>query len=132
MNRNIFSAFTIRQGRYSLFVLFIAGFILNAQAFADQKLPATQEKKDSKVSLLITSMVNKMKSLEMTKQNATESHPSSLSNPLVKVDENGNIQAYIHVQDANQENTSTLQSKGVKIEIVNTKYNVIQAWIPFD
>lgn len=132
MKRNIFSAFIIRQGRCSLFILFILGFISNTQALTDQKIPGAQEKKDSKVSSLITSMVSKMKYFGMTKQNATESHPSSLSNPLVKVDESGNIQAYIYVQDANQENVSKLQSIGVNIEIINTKYNIIQGWIPFD
>ncbi len=132
MKRDIFSAFIIRQGRCSLFILFILGFVLNTQAFADQRSPGIQEKKDSKVSSLITSMVSKMKYFGITKQNAAESHPPSLSNPLVKVDESGNIQAYIYVQDANQENVSKLRSRGVSIEIVNAKYNIIQGWIPFD
>jgi subtilisin family serine protease len=133
MKRYIFSVLTIRQGGNFLFVLFISGFILNTLAFGDQKLPATQENnKDSKISSLITSTVNKMKVVEMTKQNATGFHSSSLSNPLLKVDERGGIQTYIHVRDANQENISKLQSIGVKIEIVNTKYNIIQGWIPFD
>lgn len=134
MKRNIFSAITTWQGGCFLLILFMSGFILNIKAFADQKLPAIHgvEKKDPKVSSLITSMVNKVKSLEMTKPNAKELHPSSLSNPLVKVDYSGSIQAYIHAQNANQENISKLESIGIKVEIVNTKYNIIQGWIPSD
>src|SRR5882724_10871358 len=102
MKRNIFSVFTIRQGRCFLFVLFISGFILNTQAFADQSFSNIQnlEKKDSKISSRIMSTIAKMKSFGMTKENASTLRASSLSNPLVKVDEGGNIQAYIYVHDA--------------------------------
>jgi subtilisin family serine protease len=134
MNRHIFSLVTIRKGGYFLLAIFILAFIQNIQASADQMLPATQglEKKDSKVSSRIMSTIANMKSLGITKENASTLRTSSLSNPLVKVDESGNIQAYIHVQDASKENVSQLQSMGIKVEIVNAKYNIIQAWIPFD
>ncbi|MER3445337.1 MAG: hypothetical protein C4291_00210 [Candidatus Dadabacteria bacterium] len=131
MKRNIFSVLNICRGGYFLIVLFTLGFI-NTQAFADQALPATVEKKDSKISSRIMLTVTKMKSLGMTKENASALHALSLSNPLVKVDESGNIQAYIYVQDTNKESISGIESIGVKIEIVSTKYNIIQGWIPFD
>lgn len=131
MKRNIFSVLNICRGGYFLIVLFTLGFI-NTQAFADQALPATVEKKDSKISSRIMLTVTKMKSLGMTKENASALHALSLSNPLVKVDESGNIQAYIYVQDTNKESISEIESIGVKIEIVSTKYNIIQGWIPFD
>lgn len=132
MKRNIFTvSILIRQIRCFLPILFIVT-ILNTQAFGDQMLQATQQKKNSKISSRIMSTIAKMKSLGITKENASALRASSLSNPLVKVDESGNIQVYIHVQNANQENISKLQSMGVKIEIVNTKYNIIQGWISFD
>lgn len=134
MKRNILSVFTISQGGHFLLVLFTAGLIINTQAFADQMLPATQgvEKSDSKVSSRVMSTIAKMKSIGMTKENASTFHTSSLSSPLVKVDESGYIQTYVYLEDTNKENVSKLESIGTKIEIISTKYNIVQAWIPFD
>ncbi len=134
MKKNIFPVSSIWLDRRFLVALFLVCFILGGKVLANPKLPTIQglDKKDSKVSSLITSAIGKMKSSRITKENAATLHSSSLSNPLVKVDDSGNIQTYIYVQNTDKENTSKLESMGVKIEIVNAKYNIVQAWIPFD
>jgi subtilisin family serine protease len=134
MKKNIFPVFSIWIDRRFLLALFLVGFILAGQVLANPKLPTIGglDKKDSKVSPLITSAITKMKSSGVTKENAASLHSSSLSNPLVKIDDAGDIQTYIYLQNTDKENISKLESMGVKIEIVNAKYDIVQAWIPFD
>ena len=80
----------------------------------------------------LRAILAKMKARNMTRQNARELGASSLSNRLVKVNEEGSIQTYIHVLTFGPEERAQLESNEVIIEIVNEKLRIIQAWIPFN
>ena len=114
--------------------LLVLTFISEGEISAENKLPITQKqgKANPKISSLITKSISKMQSLGITRENAESVYASSISDPLVKVDNSGNIQTYIYMENMNQDNISTLESMNVKIEIVNSKFNLIQAWVPFD
>src|SRR3990172_2558366 len=114
--------------------LLVLTFISEGEISAENKLPITQKqgKANPKISSLIMKRISKMQSLGITRENAESVYASSISDPLVKVDNSGNIQTYIYMENMDQENISKLESMNVKIEIVNSKYNLIQAWIPFD
>ena len=86
----------------------------------------------NKVSSTINKVVNQMNVRGITRQNVKELDASTLSNPLVKVNEKGSIQTYIHVYTFGDEERALLESYEVAIEIVNEKHKIIQAWIPFD
>src|SRR3972149_7290334 len=114
--------------------LLVLTFISEGEISAENKLPIIQKqgKANPKISSLITKSISKMQSLGITRENAESIYASSISDPLVKVDNSGNIQTYIYMENMDQDNISKLESMNVKIEIVNSKYNLIQAWIPFD
>ena len=85
-----------------------------------------------KVSSSIREVLNEMEAQGMNRQNARERNAASLSNPLVKVNEEGSIQTYIHVDTFGDEEKALLEKYEVVIEVANKELGIIQAWIPFD
>jgi len=86
----------------------------------------------SKISPLIRGVRQGLKARGITRENARSRGASALSNGLVKVDEDGNIQSYIRVHTFGEAERAQLEAYEVKIEIVNQEHEIIQAWIPFD
>src|SRR3990172_6049751 len=84
--------------------LLLLSFILEGEISAENKLSILQNqaKANPQISSLIMKRISKMQSLGITMENM------------------------------DQENISKLESMDVKIEIVNSKFNLIQAWVPFD
>ena len=85
-----------------------------------------------KVSASLRAVMEEMVARGMTRQNARELGASALSNPLVRVNEEGSIQTYIHVHTFGAEEKALLETYGVTIEITNEELGIIQAWVPFD
>lgn len=85
-----------------------------------------------KVSSSVRAMIQKMEALGITKTNAKELGASSLSTPLVHVNDEGRIQTYIYVRSIGVDERALLEARDVLIEITNEKLGIIQAWIPFD
>ena len=86
----------------------------------------------NKISPLIRAVKKKMEDRGITAKSARAFGVSALSNPLVNVDEDGNIHTYIRVLASGDAERSRLESYGVSIEAVNEEHEIIQAWIPFD
>ena len=85
-----------------------------------------------KVSASLRAVMEEMVARGMTRQNARELGASALSNPLVRVNEEGSIQTYIHVHTFGAEEKVLIETYGVTIEITNEELGIIQAWVPFD
>jgi hypothetical protein len=84
----------------------------------------------SKVSPLVKAVRDKLEDQQITTKIAGGVDFSGLSNSMVKVDEDGNIHTYIRVSSLDNLEGAQLESCGVKIEIVNEEYGIVQAWIP--
>lgn len=54
------------------------------------------------------------------------------SNPLVRVNDSGNIQVYIQLNTINRSILNELKKNNIFIEIVNKELKLIQAWIYYD
>jgi hypothetical protein len=67
----------------------------------------------------------------LTRQNAPARAASAFSNPLVRVDQQGNIQTYLYVDVYGAAEQVLLESYEAGIEIVNEELNIVQVWIPF-
>ncbi|MEE9252374.1 MAG: S8 family serine peptidase [Thermodesulfobacteriota bacterium] len=93
---------------------------------------ASKGKEDTKISPHISAVVELMSLMGITKSNVGEHEPRSLSTQLVKVNDEGDIQAYIYVEDVNESNLNELEGLGVAIELANDTYNIVQGWVPFD
>jgi len=73
-----------------------------------------------------------MESRGITAKSARAFGVSALSNSLVKVDEDGNVHTYIRVLTFGSAERAQLEARGVRMEIVNEDYGIIQAWVPLD
>ena len=86
----------------------------------------------NKVSSALRAVIDAMVARGITRQNAKELRASAFSNPLVKVNDQGNIQTYIYVDSFQPGNMDLLKSHEVIVEIVNENLKIIQGWIPFN
>jgi subtilisin family serine protease len=84
-----------------------------------------------KVSPLVRAVREELKARGITRENARSRDASALSNNLVRVDADGNIQSYIRVHTFGTDKKSQLEAYGAEIERVNTDVGVIRARIPF-
>jgi len=85
----------------------------------------------SKVSPLVRALKENMEDRGITAKSARDFGVSALSNPLVKVDEDGNVHTYIRVFTFGSKERAQLEAYDTNIEIVNEEHGIIQAWIPF-
>ena len=85
-----------------------------------------------KVSSHLRSVIAEIEARGITRANARRLGASALSNPLVKVNEDGAIQIYLHVSSLGEAEKATLETYEAAIEIANEELGIIQAWIPFD
>jgi hypothetical protein len=85
-----------------------------------------------KVTANLRAVIAEMTAHGITRQNASTRGASDFSNPLVRVDAQGNIQTYIYVDAVATEKMALLESYGMTVEIVDAKLNIYQAWIPFN
>ena len=101
---------------------------LNYKAFKDTATIGVS----NKVSSSLKAVRDEIKARGITRQNARELGAATLSNPLVRVSEEGSIQTYIYVQKIGPEERTLLEKYEVIIEIVSEKLGIVQAWIPFN
>jgi len=138
--------FTIHLTRTRLLTLLIAVFVLvtvPAATAGERKENRKvyrwgQEKsirgilKASKVNPLVRAAKEKLAERQITTRIPGEIDAAGLSNSMVKVDGDGNIHTYVRVHSLDNVEQAQLESYGVKIEIVNEEYGIVQAWIPPD
>jgi hypothetical protein len=84
----------------------------------------------SKVRSNLRAMMNKMEARSLARNAVGKYDATTLSNPLVKVNDEGSIQTYIHVDTYGDEEKDLLEKHEAFIEITNEKLGIIQAWIP--
>jgi hypothetical protein len=68
----------------------------------------------------------------ITRKTASQFRLSTRSNRMVKINDRGDLQTYIHVQSFRGGERAQLETYDVTIEKVNMDIGIIRAWIPFD
>ncbi|MGD8370451.1 MAG: S8 family serine peptidase [Syntrophobacterales bacterium] len=86
----------------------------------------------SRVSPNLRAMMNKMRARGITRETARQFEAPALSNSLVRVNDEGKIQTYLHVHSLGAQEKALLETYGIVIEIVNEEFGLVQAWVPFD
>ena len=121
--------------RVCLLALLFAGVgavILSDRSYASPSDPR-EPKEDSKISSAIRDVLREMQGMAVTSADTKAMQVSSLSvEGFLKIDEAGNIQAYVYVSVAGQDELVVLEEHEVTVELVNSDLNIIQGWIPFD
>ncbi len=84
---------------------------------------------ESKISPIIEGKINEISNMASTRT-ADQSTISKLSNPVVKVDEDGNIQVYLYCNEVSDENLEQLIDLGLEVEIMNDELKIVQGWMP--
>ena len=77
----------------------------------------------------LRAVVSKLGDLGVTPRNARGLGLRSLSNPLVRVDDGGAIQVYVHVAQFGAFEATSLEDNGVAIEIINEDLGIVQGWV---
>ncbi len=85
-----------------------------------------------KVSPIVRAVKENIEDRSITARSARGLNYSALSNPLVKVDEDGNIHTYIRVHSFGAAERTQLEAYDAEIETVNEEHGIVQAWIPFE
>ena len=121
---------------YSIFCM-----LLNVKAEQVAKKPLSEYRptkdlsalEDSKkVSSSLLKMIESMEMYGVKRQEAEDLGVEILSNMLVEVDIEGNIQTYIHIDSIGTEERALLEAYDVEIEIADEEFGIIQAWIPYN
>ena len=88
---------------------------------------------DSKVSSIIRGVIEDLKESMITRGGSqSEGFRSHSIDGIIRLDDDGNIQTYIYTEGSAREARAALEDLGVRVEIVNEEWSLVQAWIPFD
>jgi hypothetical protein len=68
----------------------------------------------------------------LTAENVAAHHAHTYTTPLVQVDAQGNMHAVLLVSAIDERVLSLLEEHRVRIDIIDEKLLLVQAWIPFD
>jgi hypothetical protein len=88
--------------------------------------------RSNRVSPNLRAVMNKMRARGITRETARQLDASALSNRLVRVNDEGKIQTYLHVHSLGAQQRALLETHEIVIEIVNEEFGLVQAWVPFD
>ncbi len=126
-----------RFSMFGLLALLLTSLILNPgssesgptprKILLEKNLTAAEQKIHFNIRLAI----KKLQSRGVTLLNAASKKASTFSTALVKIDDLGFIQAYIYLTDVNPAALSALKQHQCRIQIVNSEWKIVQAWIPF-
>ncbi|MFQ5769182.1 MAG: hypothetical protein ACE5HX_01500 [bacterium] len=87
---------------------------------------------ENKISFPIRNLLDKIAAKAMSAQSVEDTKLSSLSNSLVKLDDKGNIQCYIYLSEATEENIAQLRTKLAKVDLFNKQLKIVQAWVLYN
>jgi hypothetical protein len=85
---------------------------------------------DSKISPGLTKVLNKMADAAASRNGAQSLSAEDFSTPLVKVDNSGNIEVYVHMSESSGENIGQLTALGLIPEVINENLKIVQGWLP--
>lgn len=85
---------------------------------------------NTKISLTLTKVLDKMTDTAALRNGAESLSAEDFSTPLVKVDDEGNVQVYVHMSETSGENIEQLKGMGLVPEITNDDLKIVQGWIP--
>lgn len=73
-----------------------------------------------------------MNEMGITRYNFNSMNPRNLSTPLVKVDNSGNVEVYVHLNEVSDEDLKRLNEMGLDMEVLNENLKIVQGWLPYD
>ena len=91
-----------------------------------------EAKVEGKIGPAVAAMLLELKGRGITRANARAQGATGLSNPFLRIDQDGAIQVYLHLANAVPLDLESLARHEARVEIVNEELGLVPAWIPFD
>ena len=85
---------------------------------------------NTKISPSLTEVLDKMAGAAALRNGAEGLSAEDFSTPLVKVDDEGNVQVYVHMSESSGGNIEQLKGLGLMPEVINEDLKIVQGWIP--
>ncbi len=85
-----------------------------------------------KLNSKLKGVMNKLSEMAVTRSNDQSLKLSELSNPMLKIDDNGNVEVFLYCNEVSAENLEQLLSLGLIVEDMNEEYKIVQGWLPYE
>jgi len=86
--------------------------------------------RNSKISPSLTKALGKIAGTSALRNGVESLSAEDFSTPLVKVDDEGYVQVYVHMSETSGGNIEQLKGMGLVQEITNDDLKIVQGWIP--
>jgi subtilisin family serine protease len=84
-----------------------------------------------KLAQPLRGLVADFRDLGVTRESGAPSGAAErFSTPIMKVDDAGRVQVYVHLADTDPATLATLQTHGFQVEILNQQLRIAQGWVP--
>ncbi len=130
------SSFTILRAPIALLIaclLTVApGALVAGEESSSGRAGSTQVSGSSKISPLLARTLDRMKSAGVSRETIGSHDLEQFSDPLVRVDREGRVHAYVYLDRLDEPALAELRAAGVAVELANGEHRIVQGWIPFD
>ena len=109
--------------------------VLSIDSSADQSFKSIKSEGlngSAKLNSNLKGIINKITKMGATRGDAQSLKLSNLSNPLIKVDDNGNVEVFIYCNEVSDGNLEQLLDLGLIVEDLNEDHKIIQGWLPYE
>jgi len=109
--------------------------LLSINSSAEQSFKSMKSKglKGSpKLNSSLKGIINEMSQMVVIRGDNQSTSFSNLSSPLLKVDNNGNVEVFLYCNEVSDGNHEQLLDLGLIVEAVNEDLKIIQGWLPYE
>jgi len=85
-----------------------------------------------KLNSSLKGIINEMSQMGVTRGDNQSTSFSDLSSPLLKVDNNGNVEVFLYCNEVSDGNLEKLLDLGLIVEAVNEDLKIIQGWLSYE
>lgn len=106
-----------------------------SQSFAELSLDSTkikESKHNPKLNQSLASMADAISNAETTNRGSQNYQMSNLSNPVLHVDDDGNVEVHIYCNEVSNDNLEQLLSLGLIVVDMNEKHKIVHGWLPYE
>lgn len=118
-----------------LIAIIVSSPLLYIDSSAEQSFKSIKSKGpngSAKLNSSLKGIVNEISKMAATRGDAQSLNLRNLSNPLIKVDDNGNVEIFLYCNEVSDGNLEQLLDLGLIVEDVNEDHKIIQGWLPHE
>jgi hypothetical protein len=120
---------------FFIITLTILSPLLSIDSSAEESFKSIKSKGlngSTKLNSSLKGIINEMSEMAVTRGDVENLSPRDLSNPLRKVDDDGNVEVFLYCNEVSDGNLEQLLDLGLIVEIINEDLKIIQGWLPYE